>query len=193
MYIPFTDITLPGIMVDHNAECVQDEAEPHVTYFLNHARLEILGTIYESTSIDAKITMLGPCGVTWFTFETELGQIILFHTHLPKDHLLQEVEFTWYAAPSVPRLLAWYVVGNWISQWRNDIEIWSNKVLIHKPLLVKGDGPIMPMRRWYRQFYSSTEAAKKKKQQQQDHQPENRPGDLKAPPAEAKEGAGLEW
>ena len=38
MYIPFTDITLPGIMVDHNAEWVQDEKEPHVTYFLNHAR-----------------------------------------------------------------------------------------------------------------------------------------------------------
>ena len=57
---------------------------------------------------------------------------------------------------------------------------------MHKPLLVKGDGPIMPMRRWYRQFYSSTEANKKKRDQPTPEQP-------KAPPAEAKEGAKLEW
>jgi cholesterol 7-desaturase len=185
-----TDITLPGIKVDHNAEWIQDEKEPHVTYFLNHARLEILGTCYESTSIDAKITMLGPCGVTWFSFETEMGRIILFHTHLPKDHLLQEVEFTWFAESSVPRLLAWYVVGNWISQWRNDIEIWSNKVLMHKPLLVRGDGPIMPMRRWYRQFYSSTANKKKSGEGGGDNTAKEQP---KAPPAEATEGGKLDW
>jgi len=111
--------------------------------------------------MDAKITMLGPCGVTWFTFETELGQIILFHTHLPNEILKQQVEFTWYAEPSVPKLLAWYVVGNWVSQWRNDIEIWSNKMFVRKPLLVKGDGPIMQMRRWYKQFYSTLPVAEK--------------------------------
>ena len=57
---------------------------------------------------------------------------------------------------------------------------------MHKPMLVKGDGPIMPMRRWYRQFYSSTEANKKKRDQPTPEQP-------KAPSAEAKEGAKLEW
>jgi len=45
MYIPFTSIAIPGVMVDHDAKWVQDEKEPHVTYFLNHARLEILGDL----------------------------------------------------------------------------------------------------------------------------------------------------
>eukprot|EP00854_Cymbomonas_tetramitiformis_P005512 gene5512-6678_t len=36
--------------------------------------------------------------------------------------------------------------------WQNDIFIWENKILLN-PLLVKGDGPIMALRRWYKQFY----------------------------------------
>jgi cholesterol 7-dehydrogenase len=53
----------------------------------------------------------------------------------------------------MPRWLVYYVVGNWISQWRNDLDIWENKVHLRKPLLVKGDGPIHKARRWFRQFY----------------------------------------
>merc|ERR1712228_763167 len=59
----------------------------------------------------------------------------------------------WYASNKLPRLLVWYVVGNWISQWTNDIAIWENKILLKKPCLVKGDGPIFKVRRWWSQFY----------------------------------------
>ncbi|MFV0316064.1 MAG: Rieske 2Fe-2S domain-containing protein [Microthrixaceae bacterium] len=34
-----------------------------------------------------------------------------------------------------------------------DIPIWRDKVFRAKPLLVKGDGPVMEFRRWYAQFY----------------------------------------
>merc|ERR1719297_748312 len=61
--------------------------------------------------------------------------------------------FHWYASNKIPRLLVWYVVGNWISQWTNDIAIWENKILQSKPCLVRGDGPIFKVRRWWRQFY----------------------------------------
>ena len=46
---------------------------------------------------------------------------------------------------------------------QQDFEIWKNKRYIHPPVLSKGDGPIVPYRRWCRQFYpppvSATTAA----------------------------------
>jgi hypothetical protein len=54
-------------------------------------------------------------------------------------------------------LLVSYVVGNWVSQWANDLLMWENKILMNKPVLVKGDGPVPKLRRWYSQFYSSGE------------------------------------
>ena len=58
-----------------------------------------------------------------------------------------------YATATMPRLLVWYIVGNWIAQWQNDISVWENKLFAKKPVLVKGDGPMMKQRRWYSQFY----------------------------------------
>jgi hypothetical protein len=53
----------------------------------------------------------------------------------------------------MPRILVWYIVGNWIAQWQNDIMIWENKKFFVNPLLVKGDGPMNKQRRWFKQFY----------------------------------------
>jgi len=86
------------------------------------------------------------------TFAT-LSYILFFQTHLPMQPLEQQVNFHWYADAKIPRWLVYYVVGNWVSQWRNDLDIWENKVHVAKPLLVKGDGPIHRVRKWFRQFY----------------------------------------
>lgn len=71
----------------------------------------------------------------------------------------------------MPRVLVWYIVGNWIAQWQNDIFVWENKKVIasishifiifanqfaNRPVLVKGDGPMNKQRRWLKQFYPST-------------------------------------
>ena len=53
----------------------------------------------------------------------------------------------------MPRFLVWYIVGNWIAQYQNDIMIWENKKFLRNPTLVKGDGPMNKQRRWYKQFY----------------------------------------
>ncbi len=53
----------------------------------------------------------------------------------------------------MPRWLASYVVGNWLSQWCEDVRLWESKVYRERPMLVKGDGPVHPMRKWYRRFY----------------------------------------
>jgi hypothetical protein len=44
-------------------------------------------------------------------------------------------------------------------QLEQDIPIWENKIYVHPPLLVEGDGPIGIYRKWCRQFYTSTSAA----------------------------------
>jgi len=86
-----------------------------------------------------------------------MGEIVMFQTHLPIGQMEQKVDFHWFADARMPRLLVSYIVGNWVSQWANDIEIWENKVYLDKPTLAKGDGPIHRMRRWYRQFYLSSD------------------------------------
>src|SRR5262249_15682447 len=43
-------------------------------------------------------------------------------------------------------------------QLEQDIPIWENKIYVHPPLLVDGDGPIGIYRKWCRQFYSEGRA-----------------------------------
>jgi len=42
--------------------------------------------------------------------------------------------------------------------FEDDIRIWENKLYRDTPILCDGDGPIMQLRRWYRQFYVAPEA-----------------------------------
>jgi hypothetical protein len=51
--------------------------------------------------------------------------------------------------PLVHRMVAREIVHD----FRQDIAIWEHKRHLRPPLLVKGDGPIEPFRRWARQFY----------------------------------------
>jgi phenylpropionate dioxygenase-like ring-hydroxylating dioxygenase large terminal subunit len=39
---------------------------------------------------------------------------------------------------------------------RADQPIWRDKIFLERPLLVKGDGPVMEFRRWYEQFYEGS-------------------------------------
>ena len=136
-------------------------------YFINRSHLLWKGKELPNTHGNASITFCGPAGVCIFKFVIPAydpdAQIILFHTHLPVDRMNLRTRFHWYASNKLPRLLVWYVVGNWISQWTNDIAIWENKIFLKKPCLVRGDGPIFKVRRWWRQFYPSSSDKNDKK------------------------------
>lgn len=80
------------------------------------------------------ITFVGPAGLVFFTFSTPLGNIVLFQTHTPLAPLRLRVKFRWFATATMPRILAWYIVGNWIAQWQNDISVWENKLVSHSAL-----------------------------------------------------------
>ena len=155
MHIPWTRIPIPFVKIRHEASWERDADAAHLSYFNNQSVLEILGRRMPKTGADAKITFHGPGGIVQFDFTIPgVGGITMFQTHTPIAPLRQQVHFSWYSDKRISRMLASYVVGNWVSQWRNDVEIWENKVYREKPLLIKADGPIHKMRQWYQQFYA---------------------------------------
>jgi cholesterol 7-dehydrogenase len=164
MFVPWTRVTVPGIVVQHDAvwELETDPALQHLAYFKNNAVLKVLGRFVDSTRASALITFYGPAGVVTFRFVIpNVGEILMFQTHLPVAPLEQKVDFHWFAEPRIPRLLVSYVIGNWVSQWRNDVQIWENKIHRDRPVLVQEDGPIHRLRRWFSQFYPDAAVAAK--------------------------------
>lgn len=127
--------------------------------------------------------MIGPAALAVFEFDVpKVGRAIVVMAHTPIDSLCMNVEFYAYAEKSVSRVMAWYVLGafaiayderlmmwyyviryllgNWIAQWKNDISIWENKLYLHKPNVLQGDGPVKKLRRWFLQFYPKNYASR---------------------------------
>ena len=154
MRIPWTNITLPWIKIRHDPLWFLDESLGHVACFQDEPALEIRGRVRESTISRALITFLGPGSIVKFEFQIpKIGDITMSQTHTPVEAFRQRVTFRWFAARSVPRILVSYVVGNWISQWRQDVEIWKRKIYRQRPSGVAREGPLGRIRKWYRQFY----------------------------------------
>ena len=82
-----------------------------------------------------------------------IGELAMFQTHTPVEALKQRVTFRWFALRRVPRIFVSYVIGNWISQWRQDVKIWQGKIYRRSPPAAATDGPLRRMRGWYGQFY----------------------------------------
>ena len=152
--IPWTNIRLPWIRVRHEPSWRPDDELEHVSHFGDEATVTIGRRAVEWFRARSWITFFGPGSIVKFDFEIPgVGEITLFQTHTPVEALRQRVTFRWFAARRTPRLLASLVVGSWVSQWRQDAEIWKDKIYRQRPLWAAADGPLAPMRAWYRQFY----------------------------------------
>eukprot|EP00002_Diphylleia_rotans_P011308 TRINITY_DN2233_c0_g1_i1.p1 TRINITY_DN2233_c0_g1~~TRINITY_DN2233_c0_g1_i1.p1 ORF type:complete len:733 (+),score=136.83 TRINITY_DN2233_c0_g1_i1:50-2248(+) len=127
---------------------------PHIAYFRNTANLRFRGKDIPRSEAHAEISFIGPGGVVYFRFFTPFGRIILRETFTPIRSMYLRNEKTWWAEKHVPSILVAYVVNNYIEAFQDDIMVWQHKTFAQRPLLVKGDGPMMPLRRWYSQFYS---------------------------------------
>lgn len=166
--LPFTPICVPGVKVTHVPGWREgDGTNRHTLTFSDDANLRFFGKDFPSTAAKAEITFVGPGGLVFFSFKTPLGSLVLFHTHTPATPLRTVTSFRWYADSRMPRLLVYYVVGAWIAQWRNDIMVWENKKYLAAPKLVKGDGPIMKQRRWFKQFYTPRVVVKEVQESEQ--------------------------
>jgi hypothetical protein len=65
-----------------------------------------------------------------------------------------------YAPKGTFKLAIKYLLREASAQFHDDIAIWEKKNYAERPVLVKGDGPIMKMRAWYSQFYSEQPSVK---------------------------------
>jgi cholesterol 7-dehydrogenase len=154
VHIPWTHITIPGFQAYVRPNWHLDERRAHVAWLETWGTLRIFGRLIEGAGATANVEFIGPGSVARFHFEREdIGRLVLYQTHTPIGERLVRVRFRWYAEPRVPRPLIWYVVGHWVSQWREDVRIWRTKIFREKPALVAEDGPVLEMRRWFRQFY----------------------------------------
>jgi len=167
LMVPFTNLEIPFIhkwlRIHHEPRVIfgkDEEAkeygkqDPHLLYFITYSSLMYKNKIIETTRAIAKIIFLGPGGILVFRFSVpQYGDIVLFHSQLPVYRMKLHVKFHYYANKNIPRIIVWYVVGMWLSQWHNDIDIWATKIFYHQPCVVKGDGPIMKVRQWMKQFY----------------------------------------
>lgn len=154
LLFPFTNTPIPGCEIQHRASWSIGE-EPHTAYFDDDVFIRVFGRDLRWTGLRARITFSGPGGMVMFHFPTPLGAVYMFQTHMPMDLLEQRVRFRWYADKYMPRLLVWWVATNWITQWAQDLQVWENKLYLRRPALVKNDGPVVQLRRWYNQFYAA--------------------------------------
>ena len=89
-----------------------------------------------------------------FDFQvSRIGEVTMSETHTPVGALKQRVVFA--GSPPGGRRGSWSptCVGNWISQRRQDVEIWKRKICRQRPLWAAADGPLGQMRAWYCQSY----------------------------------------
>jgi phenylpropionate dioxygenase-like ring-hydroxylating dioxygenase large terminal subunit len=155
MRIPWTSIPIPGIRIEHEATWKRDESESHVSWFENRAALSFRGKVIPNSGAVAVVRLEGPGGIVRFDFSLNArpGRIVMFQSHTPVAPLTQRVRFRWFSDQDVSKVQAAFIVGNWVSQWRQDIGIWERKIFRKNPLLSRCDGPVHQLRRWYSQFY----------------------------------------
>jgi cholesterol 7-dehydrogenase len=153
--VPWTEIPVPGMTLHHEATWRRDETEKHVCWFENDATLEFRGKAIKGSGARANVRLEGPGSIIRFDFTLSRGRgrVVLYQSHTPIGPLTQHVRFRWFSGPDVPKPLASFIVGNWVSQWRQDIGIWERKIFRKNPMLTRADGPFHQLRRWYAQFY----------------------------------------
>ena len=127
----------------------------HLAWFTDYADLhwKKSGEKIDRAGGKAVVTFFGP-GFLIFKFSTEIGNMTLVKTFTPLAQLKVRMEDYVYAPKGTSSLAIKYLLGEATTQFHDDIAIWERKNYAVKPLLVKGDGPIMKMRAWYSQFYT---------------------------------------
>jgi cholesterol 7-dehydrogenase len=128
--------------------------ESHLAHIRVDQGVKFLGRYVPGTLIQVTITQVGP-SMVHLNFNTPFGKVIAIETITPMQALLQKATHQAWAEPRCPRWFAKFVLGGLITQFERDVPIWSNKIFLPNPMLVKEDGPISKYRRWFaKNFYS---------------------------------------
>ena len=153
--VPWTRIPIPGAALDYTTRLDFDAArESYSMPLLVETVFNVFGRRMERIRTKTRVTFTGVGSIMNLRITLPVvGVVQIVQTYLPVGPLDQQVAFHWFAERSVPRLLVWYAVGGWVSQWRHDVRIWEGKGFAAPPTLCRDDGPMMRLRRWYRQFF----------------------------------------
>lgn len=159
MTVPWTQVRVPFMEIDHRAEWHTDPAHRHIAHFHNVASLKFMGKAIPRSSATAHVTFIGPGALGLFRFSLpDVGEILMLETHTPIAPMRVQIDLVWFAEPWVPRPLVSYVVGSWVSQLMTDVRIWERKSYAARPMVIENDGPLHRFRQWYRQFYEPAHA-----------------------------------
>lgn len=137
--------------------------EKHLAWFTDIAEIarNKNNSIVEGAGGKAVVTYYGP-GFLVFDFQTRFGSPIILKTFTPLDELKVRMDDHVFAPKGSFKPAIDYVVSQATVQFHDDINIWERKTFQQQPVLVKGDGPIMQMRKWYSQFYTESSYLHKK-------------------------------
>ncbi|KAH8048715.1 chlorophyllide a oxygenase [Aureococcus anophagefferens] len=109
MVVPWFGGSIPLVTVKHvpGWSCGSgdgDDDGKQCAWFLDHVA-EVQRRGRQGSDADATITFVGPASAVFFTFETPIGGITLFHCHTPLSPLKQKIHFSWYADLTMPSAL----------------------------------------------------------------------------------------
>lgn len=157
LHTPFRDWIPQSILRHHWSAAWQNhknESQYYMTSISLTQSILLFGKTLPFTSILADINQVGP-GIVQLTLHTSFGKIYIMESVTPVAPMLQHVEHVVFAPKNILyRPLAKVILQGFSGQFIRDMNVWHNKMYQHKPVLVKGDGPIAQFRRWYSQFYS---------------------------------------
>ncbi len=151
--IPFSSRFLK---LKHAVEiCFGEGENKHLAWFTDKVKLvwKKSGKVIEQGGGEALVRYFGP-GFLIFKFNSRIAKnVMLLKCFTPTGPLELEMNDYVYAPKGTSRLAIRYILREAHTQFKDDIIIWEQKGYSQKPVIVKGDGPIMKMRKWYKQFY----------------------------------------
>ena len=162
MNVPWTQLPVPGVELEHSARLdFDDDREPCRMPVHLETVVKVFGRRIERTRARTRVTYTGAGSILNLRISLPgAGTVEVVQTYLPVGPLEQQVDFHWFAERGVPRILVWYSVGNWVSQWGNDLRFWESKYFRGTPVLCRDDGPVVRLRAWYRQFFPELSAGR---------------------------------
>lgn len=110
--------------------------------------------------IEGAVRQIGP-GLTVICFRVKLlptWRFVVIETVLPREPMKQVVQHFLWASAATPRWLAITVFRVLLGQFERDVDIWDQKQYLSAPAVVKGDGPILDFRRWWKAQHTGPES-----------------------------------
>ena len=122
-------------------------------------RLKVTAASEIGVEVNTKTTTCGP-GIAAVEVSQDPLEMLTYITQTPVDDEFTEVNllFSMKRLPDEDATEAVSRLNDEITnlQFTQDVPIWENKIYRKRPVLTKTDGPVMQYRRWFRQFYSSS-------------------------------------